>query len=120
LLTLRSSGGDGRPAVSEASWLRRCECAGESCAATQAVVTRTRSTGTPFSGSLAGIAASGFTSLKSLIINGASLSGTLPAALVPALNGLSTCALTSNGLACPLPAGLTKLSCNPASCVVAG
>jgi hypothetical protein len=35
---------------------------------------------------------------------------------VPALNGLTTCALAGNGLSCPLPAGLTKLACNPANC----
>jgi hypothetical protein len=73
-------------------------------------------TGTPLTGSLEGVATSSFTSLTSLIINGTSLSGAIPAALVPALNGLSTCALTNNGLECPLPAGLTKLACNPASC----
>jgi hypothetical protein len=74
--------------------------------------------------SIGATAGDGYTSditdptLTSLIINGASLTGSLPAALVPTLNKLTTCALTSNGLTCPLPTGLTKLSCNPASCTV--
>jgi hypothetical protein len=71
---------------------------------------------TPLTGDLTSLAASGFTNLTSLLITGASLSGTIPDALVPTLNGLRTCALSGSGLSCPLPAGLTKLACNPASC----
>jgi hypothetical protein len=62
------------------------------------------------------LASSNFRQLGSLSINGASLSATIPAALVPALNNLTSCALTVNGLQCPLPAGLTKLACNPNTC----
>ena len=76
-------------------------------------------TGTPITGNLNAVAATQFTALTSLTINGASMTGSLPAALVPALNKLNTCALAGNGnLTCPLPANLTKLSCNPASCPI--
>ena len=73
-------------------------------------------TGTPFTGTLDAMASSGFTQLVALSISGASLSGSIPPALVPALNTLGSCSLAGSGLQCPLPAGLTKLACNPNSC----
>ena len=70
---------------------------------------------TAINGSLAFITA-GNTQLTSLSLQGTQISGTIPASLCPVLNSLTTCSLTSNALSCPLPACLTKVACNPASC----
>ena len=67
-------------------------------------------------GTLDALASSGFTSLQTLSISGTGINGTIPVALVPALNNLTSCGLTGNSIQCPLPAGLTKLACNPNSC----
>jgi hypothetical protein len=75
---------------------------------------------TPLTGNLNALGSSGFYNLTSLTITGTSITGTLPTTLVPALNKLAICSLAGNALSCPLPAGLTKLSCNPANCAFSG
>ena len=54
--------------------------------------------------------------LTSLTIAATAMNGTLPSSSCAVLNNLSTCALVTNNMVCPLPICLTNLACNPAGC----
>ena len=58
------------------------------------------------------------TALQTLFVAGTSLAGPLGSSACAVYNGLRSCSLTGNALACPLPACLAGagLSCNPNSC----